>query len=571
MSSSITSPSTSAGFQLDARDRVAALFWGGIFAGLLPFLVKYCRAMWYQSLYQYFPFLLAAVFGLAYTRFDRRIRLPSHWFSKYATLLAMIAMMAAAVLASSWLGAIAFSLATAGFLSSQFSRSGRSLGYLAVPMLMFIRAPLLGTYTVMHRLQGVTTKLASIFLDVFGVIHYNKGHTIELVTKSLFVAEACSGVQSLFTMCFLTLLLWAYRQRPYALVPVYLVFAFFFAVVGNVIRVTSIAVAEAWFTLDLTEGVVHELVGYAALAIAAGMMASLDHVLGLAPGMDRTHQQHGDSQRFSASSIAKTYKEETVTSVKTANSDGVQQNGDFDFQDSFNRLTTPAKTCVIASLACGAAMLSWMLLRGTDTRPIVARDAVLFEPNASFLSGLDAPIQVVNHEHRRDTHADRNARHGMNSDAWQCGINATKGQFVLSQPYMGWHELTICYRGLDWQLVSRTPTVPSSGSDPIVVANFVNESGQYGSLFFTAVDSDGSIPRAPGFSSISRSLAPLEPLIFDDFAELTGSAQTIMLQYWVVADDPLTNDGKQVIIDTMDKIRGYTSEKVAMYTADLLE
>ena len=565
MSSSTTSPLTSSSFQLDARDHVAALFWGGMLVGLLPFLMKYCRAMWYQSLYQYFPFLLAAVFGLAYARFDRRIRLPSHWFSKTATLVALVAMTAAAMLGSSWLGAIAFSLATAGFLASQRNLGGRSLGYLAVPMLMFIRAPLLGTYTVMNRLQKVTTRSGSVILDVLGIIHDYRANTIELVNKSLFVAEACSGVQSLFTMCFLTLLLWAYRQRPYLLIPVYLIFAFFFAVVGNVIRVTSIAVAEAWFAFDLTEGVTHELVGYAALAIAAGMMVSLDHVLGLLPWMNRTEQQLGVHQRF-----LKKSNEESVDSSTTANLGEVKRS-DFGFQDSFRRLTTPAKLSVILSLACGAAMFSWMLLRGTDTRPVVARDKVLFEPKSNFLSGLDAPIRVVNHEHRRDAHADRNARHGMNSDSWQCGINATQGQFLLSQPYMGWHELTICYRALDWKMKSRTPMTPSAGSDPIVVADFVDDSGHCGSLFFTAVDSDGSIPRTPGYSSISRSLAPLEPLIFDDFAELTGSAQTIMLQYWVTGTDPLTAETKRQIINTMDQIRTHTSEKVTQYTADLLK
>ncbi|KAA1259832.1 Transmembrane exosortase [Rubripirellula obstinata] len=544
---------------------------------LLPFLVKYCRAMWFQSLYQYFPFLLAAVFGLAYVRFDRRIRLPHGWFSKTATIASLIFMVGAAILASSWLGAIAFALATGGFLSAQRDHAGNSLGYLAVPMLMFIRAPLLGTYTVMHRLQLATTYLGSTLLDVLGVIHVKSGNTIELVNKSLFVAEACSGVQSLFTMCFLTLLLWAYKRRPYFLVPVYLLFAFFFAVVGNVIRVTSIAVAEAWFSFDLTEGLTHELVGYAALAIAAGMMASLDHVLGLMLGKFRpTGKQTSPSDdpisRFGDSHGFDTDSQKTVASANTANQSASNEAAasDFNFKTAFNQLPKLAKFAFVTSLACGAMMTAWMLLREPDKRPVVAKDEVLFEPKANFLSGLDAPIQVVNHEHRRDAHADRNARHGMNSDAWQCGINATQGQFALSQPYMGWHELTVCYRVLDWKLVARTPTMPTSGSDPVVVAEFTNDSGEHGTLFFTAVDSDGSIPRAPGHSNFSRSLAPLEPLIFDDFAELTGSAQTIMLQYWVTGTEPLSSETKQQVIDMMDQIRGYTSEQVAEYTDDLL-
>jgi hypothetical protein len=222
MSTSNYAGQTSKSFRVDPRDYVAALFWGGILAGLLPFLVKYCRAMWYQDLYQYFPFLLLGVFSLAYHRFDGRIRLPENLFSKAATLVAMVVMVSAAFLASSWLGAVSFVVATAGFLASQreqhamntsgatasrrptktkesdAARDASSLFYLAIPMVMFIRAPLLGTYTVMHRLQRATSSLGSTILDVLGIIHFQVGNTIELVNKSLFVAEACSGVQSLF-------------------------------------------------------------------------------------------------------------------------------------------------------------------------------------------------------------------------------------------------------------------------------------------------------------------------------------------------------------------------------------
>ncbi len=559
-----SSQRSSSGFRLDARDHVAALFWGGLLIGLTPFLIKYCRAMWHQSLYQYFPFLLAGVFGLTYARFDRRIRLPQNTISRAATITSFLFLIAAAVLGSSWLGAIAFALATAGFLASQLDLAGKSLGYLAVPMLMFIRAPLLGTYTVMHRLQKATTYLGSTLLDVLGVIHVKSGNTIELVSKSLFVAEACSGVQSLFTMCFLTLLFWAYRRRPYFLVPVYLVFAFFFAVVGNVIRVTAIAISEAWFSFDLTEGLTHELVGYAALATAAGMMASLDHVLGLIIGSVRLTS--GTAQAVRCQTQSDSLKPEG--SRHDANN--LRSTHEFDLKTAFSQLPRTAKLAFAIALACGATMSAWMLLREGDKRPVVARDEVLFEPKASFFTGSDIPIRVVNHEHRRDAHADRNARHGMNSDSWQCGINATQGQFVLSQPYMGWHELTVCYRVLDWKMVARTPTMPALGSDPVVVAEFTNDSGEHGTLFFTVVDSDGSIPRAPGHSNISRSLAPLEPLIFDDFAELTGSAQTIMLQYWVTGSQPLSADAKQQVVDMMNQIRGYTSEQVAEYTDDLL-
>jgi hypothetical protein len=43
-----------------------------------------------------------------------------------------------------------------------------------------------------------------------------------------------------------------------------------------------------------------------------------------------------------------------------------------------------------------------------------------------------------------------------------------------------------------------------------------------------------------------------------------------MLQYWVTGKQPLSSEQKQQVIDTMDTIRAYTSDRVAEYSEDLL-
>jgi hypothetical protein len=96
-----------------------------------------------------------------------------------------------------------------------------------------------------------------------------------------------------------------------------------------------------------------------------------------------------------------------------------------------------------------------------------------------------------------------------------------------------------------------------------VVAEFTNDQNQHGVLLFTAVNSDGQIPRTPGHSPYSRALAPLHPLILDDFAETSGSGQTMMLQYWLVQQNPLGDEDKQRLVDAMHKIRSHVSTRVA--------
>ncbi|QDT03488.1 Transmembrane exosortase (Exosortase_EpsH) [Rubripirellula lacrimiformis] len=550
-----TSYELSRGFQLDPRDHAAALFWGLLLLGSLPFLAKYCVAMWNQDLYQYFPFLLAAVGGLAYLRFDHRIRLPQNLWSRLPLALALAFLIAAAILSSSWLGAISFILLTTSFLAAQRAPDGRSLAYLAIPMVMFIRAPQLGTYTIMARLQRTTTDMSSILLDVFGVLHVQRGNTIELTSKFLFVAEACSGVQSLFTICFLAFLVLVYQRRRVWLTPLYLLLAFFFAIVGNVVRVTAIALGEDWFGIDLSTGIRHELVGYFALAIAAGMLVSFDHLIGLIPWA-------------TAKSVADGTHTGTVRE-RAAASTGVDS---LDWAKSLRSLGMVRQGTIGVAILCGVAMLTSYWMTTPDVRPVVATDQVLYEPSPAFLSDANLPISVVAHQASRDPHGDRNARHGMNSDVWQCGIDGNPGQFVLSQPYMGWHELTFCYKAQNWKMQSRRTVVVPGIADPIVVADFAATDGTFGCLVFTGVDSNGEIPRTPGHSPYSRAMAPFYPLILDDFAETSGTAQTLMLQYWMTDAQPITPEAKQAVVDTMTKIRQYTQTKLRQdYQATLGE
>src|SRR6056297_2683493 len=88
--------------------RSPVVFWLCIYAALLPFVVLYSIAMWHQPLYQYFPFLLLGVFGLAYLRSDGSFRFPEGKFSVTCAVIAILVLILAAMLASSWLGAIAF-------------------------------------------------------------------------------------------------------------------------------------------------------------------------------------------------------------------------------------------------------------------------------------------------------------------------------------------------------------------------------------------------------------------------------------------------------------------------------
>ena len=48
---------------------------------------------------------------------------------------------------------------------------------------------------------------------------------------------------------------------------------------ANVVRVATIAIAQAWFQLDLSSGWRHELLGYFTILLALAWLASTDYCL----------------------------------------------------------------------------------------------------------------------------------------------------------------------------------------------------------------------------------------------------------------------------------------------------
>ena len=524
------------------------VFWACLLVTILPFLLRYCKALWHQDLYQYFPFLLLFVAYAAYTRLRWPWRLCEAGIASVALAVGLAVLGLAAMLQSSWLGAVAFVVLLFGFFRSQRQHDGSRATLIWLPMLMFVRLPQLWTQTIMFRLQRWTTDVSSRFLDAAFVVHHREGNTIELTSKSLFVAEACSGVQSLYTIAFLSLALMVVRQRFWWWLPVYLGFASAAAIAGNALRVTAIAIVQDWFRWDWSEGWVHEMIGYVGLAVAALLLLALDFWV----------------QRFSESDGSASI----ILKREIGDRDELVWNRNW--LAALAALPFALKATLSVAALFGGWMSFAMLQNPIADRPVVAKNEVLFDPQPDLMNRLGVDFAVLRHQVSRDRHGERNTRLGMNSDVWICGDASTEGTLALSQPYVGWHELTVCYAVQQWKLSSRVPISVTDGP-PIVVATFQRGEREFGTLFFTAIDSDGDLPRVPGYSPTSRFLAPFELLLRDDFAELTGSAQTLMLQYWATGDRPMSDKEVQRWVTRIEDVRRKLSTEIAEQTAVKLQ
>ncbi|MEZ6033110.1 MAG: archaeosortase/exosortase family protein [Planctomycetaceae bacterium] len=85
-------------------------------------------------------------------------------------------------------------------------------GVLAVSRGAYRSSPLNLDETAVQELQGVTSKIASAFLSMIHVDHLLAGNIIQpLIGGELLVDEACSGVQSLYTLMFIAAFMGVYR------------------------------------------------------------------------------------------------------------------------------------------------------------------------------------------------------------------------------------------------------------------------------------------------------------------------------------------------------------------------
>lgn len=262
----------------DMKDKLTlrtALF---LLLGLLhlPMLWVYYSRLWQQEHYQFFPFALGAFAWFVFGRAKSDFRIGGLGVSLAVTDVALV-VAGTLFLNSPWLvclGFVCWCFVLATGLEDREMES--SLGYLVLLPLLTLRLPLAWDLTVIQWLQRVTTAVASLILNDLGFLHLRQGNVIEFPGKRFLVADACSGVQSLFTLLFLGALIASGYRRKWAHSVFVLICAACFAGLMNVVRVIVIAIAWDSYQLDLATGWPHDAVGYLALVIAALLVLSAD-------------------------------------------------------------------------------------------------------------------------------------------------------------------------------------------------------------------------------------------------------------------------------------------------------
>jgi exosortase len=132
-------------------------------------------------------------------------------------------------------------------------------------------------------LQILASRIAEASLDVLGIPVLREGNILELANQKLSVAEACSGIRSLLTLTFLSLVYSFFFDRRVWMRWVLLIATVPIAILANSGRVTITGILSQTVP-ELAEGFFHSLEGLVISAIAFCMLIAVHKGIGWAVG-----------------------------------------------------------------------------------------------------------------------------------------------------------------------------------------------------------------------------------------------------------------------------------------------
>lgn len=506
--------------------------WGALAIACVPSLIDHVMRVWQLEQYHYLPALVLAFVLLVWQRWNHTWFSPSG-LGTWSLIACSVLMLILGFLAgSSWVGALATVFLVGAWLRTHRTSTNTSLLHLWPPLFMLMPLPLGLDTSLTHWLQIWSSRVSSYALDFLQVPHALFGNVLTLSSGTLFVEEACSGVQSLYTVIFASILLVAMLRRSVWLLPLYLLAAIFWAGAMNVTRIVTIAYSQHYFETDLAHGWQHALLGYICLAGACLLLLSTDRLL-----------------RVFAFPIE-------------SNTDASSESNPFVY--FWNRSIGQSDAKIYSALPNAAISNPWavrvliafsaMALVGHTLRFMPRADAA--SPTARNSSGRflavpeklsDSVPAFVQLDHQL-VEGKIDQPMGEFADVWKGDYKGIPVTIALSQPYPEWHDLCVCYTGAGLNLNDRKVSENSEKDWNYVTARFIADDGKVSYVWFSAFDASGNPVNAPDTGIFTRWLTRLRS--GDSLLKSQASSSTFaIVQLKVDLDGFLPVDSVELLTD----------------------
>ena len=392
-----------------------------------------------------------------------------------ALLVAIGGLAAATYLWSPWLGMVSSMLAIYTCLWWAGGQSGLRawlpawiLCWLAVPLPFGLDEDLILT------LRTSTTRMASAVLDEIGILHLSYANVIELPLKPLFIADACSGIHSLYVLLGVALFLAMWQERGVLHTLILLAATLVLVLIENVARIVIIAAGFNW-RMDLSEGADHVLLGFMLFAVSVGLVASTDQLLwfllprgSIVPVGSRKGAYYEERKRKSGS------------------------------------------VPVWSSLGWAAALALAVIFPVIGAAEVYRMPKQLPGLNAVWSGayelpqfGEDAlPDELAGFRRTKYTTIKRVAGDplGHESQQWTYQARSATALISLDYPYGGVHDLSVCYTAIGWSILDKrvmSPAelagMPGGEQGPVAVVQLERPLHGNAVLMFSLADRNGNI------------------------------------------------------------------------------
>ena len=572
----------------------------------LPMFLLFFRQMMSKTHYQTVWLALIATAAIAWSRWPREERVPFRESTASNVLLGLGLMMgvASVLFVNTWFCAASVMLLITSFLMKVAdSDQGSSLWTAALPLFVFLPLPFGRDTDLITALQRQSAWLTSRLLDLIGLGHYLDGTQILVPGKPGYgIEEACSGVQSFFTLLFIAVVMMVVFRRIKtnlaggtvlailgfvclaASAPLPFMFYFgiafilwalvgframalvaaavFWAMFINVLRILLIPVLDVNEIANLTGGFGHVLLGWGALAIGLLLLLSTDQLLLFLFGP--VDPEMGESGPFGK--LITRFWNQLISGNSELDSEAKKNK-----KRKYTAVTagsTRLAWIVAGVLAVGGLFQLTDVARGFSQ----AKTVQFFDADVTReMKEGDLPKQLEDWSliekggYRMQTR-DHGSDLGRRSDMWQYRAPNCNPRVSFDQTYPGWHELTTCYRNAGWNLEDRVvikPEVPEGETRwDIVEATFKKDTGERAFLLFSLFNGGGEPEAAPvNVGTLESFLERAKNRLSNRVRRSLFSSETYQVQVFVQHYGELNPGVKEEIVSRFKQAREILRQK----------
>ena len=512
------------------------LLWGALVAiGFAPLLYRFGGEQWAVPHYQFYPLLLIAAGFIAWQRIHE---IPGDLRMRGSALVTHLLLAAAALVligsAIIWSGRMAAGGACIVLAALAWHAGGRAMVRALVPagvLVALIVGPPVGMgETLLQRLREVAVWASSHVLVWLGVIHMETGTIIEIKSQRLLVSEACSGINSMMAVLSFTLVLAFLRRRSVPHTLGLIGMAVIYVLWANTARIAGGVWLKVNNDVDILAGAGHEGASIILFAVCMTLVMSTDVLIRLVRPYLRRHRirRRSNSQ-----------PEVSVVWVQAPFPSFVLTRGMWVGAAVF-ALVGFAQ---IGNASVNGGLGAW--IRGSGS-PTIKPDAFFELPPkiAGWERAVDAEELLAPPEIE-----------GKRSQSWAYRNGGNTVILAIDYPFMGYHDLTLCYRNAGWQVKQLLRENDAQGNG-FASADLMRLS-ERGYFWYSVLNERGEWVQPPRRDAIGRILDRLEHT-----GPPTWSAPVYQVQVWVQRYEDLSDQQQKQVQDLFLAARQQLAQQV---------